>query len=41
VLEKNINSAAIAELNVRAFPKGWYIVQLIGEEKEEKIFLKE
>jgi len=40
VLQKEIASSAI-ELDVRALPKGWYVIQLIGDDNVEKIFVKE
>ncbi|MFI5129056.1 MAG: choice-of-anchor tandem repeat GloVer-containing protein [Chitinophagales bacterium] len=41
VLQRNIGSSATAEVNVDGLPKGWYILQLIGDNKLEKSFLKE
>jgi hypothetical protein len=40
VLQRDIASSAI-ELDVRTLPKGWYVIQLIGDDKVEKIFVKE
>jgi len=40
VLQKDITSSAV-ELDVRALPKGWYVIQLTGDDKVEKVFIKE
>lgn len=40
VLQKDISSSAI-ELDVRSLPKGWYVIQLTGDDKVEKAFIKE
>jgi uncharacterized repeat protein (TIGR03803 family) len=42
VLQKNIpGSSAIIELPVQSLTRGWYILQLTGDNKEQQIFLKE
>jgi len=40
VLQKDISSSAV-ELDVRSLPKGWYVIQLSGDDKVEKVFVKE
>jgi len=41
VLQKSFGSSATAEVNVDGLPKGWYILQLVGDNILEKAFLKE
>ena len=41
VLQKTISSSSTADLDIRGLPKGVYVLQLIGDDTLEKLFLKE
>jgi hypothetical protein len=41
VLQHALTTSAVSELNISTLSKGWYLLQLIGETKEERIFVKE